>query len=522
MKSTVILFAGLTAAQIAVRAASNEARVVSLDFQKQRKQGPGRHSGHSKSRRRSTVLSPLDNEYLLYYVDVKIGTPPQSLKIQIDTGSSDVWAPASTSKYCQGSDDPCSEGTYDPARSSSSKVVDPNGFSISYVDGTHAKGDFVSEVLQIGNITVKNLQIGVAYNTDIGAGILGIGFEGNSVSEDSASSLLNNLVENKYINSRAYSLWLNDQDADTGSILFGGIDTDRYEGNLIGLPILKESGSDDYTDFLVTLSSISFVGMDGTKQSVSNDTLAVILDSGSSLTYLPNDTVQNIADRYGGVWNSEVDSYIIPCSLSNDYHDYVEYQFGGAHGPLIRVPIEELTNYVLDINGDIWTDSDGNAACTLGLQPQPEDFGDTYLFGDTFLRSAYVVYDLDGKKIYMGQTVFNATDSHILEIQNSTSSKNGVPEVSGVASATTAFVMVTTVVKPRPTSVTGEIELTAIASTPTDYSTEPTSTQGSESSGPGKSGSNSTTPNAGVQVEVGGSLSIIFAILGCLLGVWIY
>ncbi|KAF3922336.1 Candidapepsin-4 [Arthrobotrys entomopaga] len=521
MKSTVILFAGLAAAELVARAVP-DAHVVSLDFQKQRKQGSGRHPGRSKTRRRSTVVTSLDNEYLLYYVDVKIGTPPQSLRIQVDTGSSDVWAPASTSKYCKSSDDPCSEGTYDPALSSSSKVVDPNGFSISYVDGTHARGDFVSEVFQIGNITVKDLRIGVGYNTDIGAGILGIGFEGNSVSEDTSSSLLDMLVENKYINSRAYSLWLNDQDADTGSILFGGIDTDKYVGNLIGLPILKDSGSDDYTDFLVTLSSVNFVGMDGNKQLVSNDTLAVILDSGSSLTYLPNDTVQNIAYRYGGVWNSQVDAYLMPCSLSNDYHDYVEYQFGGAHGPLIRVPIEELINYVIDTNGDIWADSDGNAACTLGLQPQPDDFGDTYLFGDTFLRSAYVVYDLDGKRIYLGQTVFNATDSHILEIQNSTSSKNGVPEVSGVASATTAFVMVTTVVKPRPTSVTGQSELTAVATTPTDLSSQPTSTQGSDSSGPGKSGSDTTKPNAGARVEVGEAVSVIFTILGCLLGMWIY
>ena len=44
-------------------------------------------------------------------------------------------------------------------------------------------------------------------------------------------------MEDKIINTVAYSLWLNDLDASTGSILFGGIDTEKYTGFAFGIGV---------------------------------------------------------------------------------------------------------------------------------------------------------------------------------------------------------------------------------------------------------------------------------------------
>lgn len=38
---------------------------------------------------------------LLYYGEARVGTPPQSLTVQVDTGSADLWVPADCPK-CTG------------------------------------------------------------------------------------------------------------------------------------------------------------------------------------------------------------------------------------------------------------------------------------------------------------------------------------------------------------------------------------------------------------------------------------
>lgn len=54
-------------------------------------------------RRRSTVTEQLGNAQSLglYYANVSVGTPPQQLAIQIDTGSSDVWFASSKASLCR-------------------------------------------------------------------------------------------------------------------------------------------------------------------------------------------------------------------------------------------------------------------------------------------------------------------------------------------------------------------------------------------------------------------------------------
>ena len=54
------------------------------------------------------------------------------------------------------------------------------------------------------------------------------------------------------------------------------------------------------------------------------------------------------------------------------------------------------------------------------------------MLGDTFLRSAYVVYHLGNNQISLAPTVFNATDSDIREIGNGT---DGVPNATLVPGA---------------------------------------------------------------------------------------
>jgi hypothetical protein len=55
--------------------------------------------------RRDTIQADLSNREFNYFIETQIGTPPQTVELKIDTGSSDTWAytPAACSAVnCQG------------------------------------------------------------------------------------------------------------------------------------------------------------------------------------------------------------------------------------------------------------------------------------------------------------------------------------------------------------------------------------------------------------------------------------
>jgi hypothetical protein len=112
--------------------------------------------------------------------------------------------------------DPCqSTGTFNYNDSSTySRVADD--FSISYVDGEFAEGDYGKDVFYFADGTnVTGLQFGIGLSSNSTDGIMGIGFDLNEVKvqrlgEDPYRNLVDIMVDQKLIKSRAYSLWLND------------------------------------------------------------------------------------------------------------------------------------------------------------------------------------------------------------------------------------------------------------------------------------------------------------------------
>ncbi|RDL35335.1 uncharacterized protein BP5553_07266 [Venustampulla echinocandica] len=378
-------------------------------------------------RRRGVAQVTLDNQETLYFANATLGTPPQTVRLHLDTGSSDLWVNTPKSRLCTARSKPCQlAGSYD-ANSSSTYSYVASDFNISYVDGSGATGDYVSDTFTIGSSTLKRLQFGIGYVSSATSGILGIGYAINEVQVGrSKKSPYNNLpaqlVAEGLIQSNAYSLWLNDLDASTGSILFGGVDTEQFMGELATLPVQAEQG--EFAEFLVTMTAISF----GSTVIAANQAQAVLLDSGTSLSYLPDPITAAIYEKVGAQYDSSDGVAYVPCSLAGNTTK-LNFSFSG---PTIAVPMDELVITVTSNNGRPLTFSDGTKACVFGIAPAGSS---TAVMGDTFMRSAYIVYDLANNEISIAQTNFNATKSNVLEIAKGSAA---VPSATLVANPVSA------------------------------------------------------------------------------------
>jgi hypothetical protein len=224
-------------------------------------------------------------------------------------------------------------------------------------------------------------------------------------------------MQNGFVQSSAYSLWLNDLEANTGSILFGGVDTEKYHGDLQTLPIQTVNG--EYSELIIALTGVS-LDTEARKHTVSSNALpaAVLLDSGSSLSYLPDSIAEKIYDDLGIIYEPSTGAGYAPCNLAQ-HNINVTFTFSS---PEIAVGIDEL---IIDA-GDLRF-SNGERACIFGLVPAGDS---TAVLGDTFLRSAYVVYDLTNNEISLAKTNFNSTKSNILEIGTGSDAVPGATKVS--------------------------------------------------------------------------------------------
>jgi len=355
----------------------------------------------------------------------------------------------------------CADGAFDSSKSSSFHKVAP-GFNVSYGDGTVDTGDYFTDVVNLGSIRIQNMTMGLADVATNGPndptlvqGLLGVGnaiLESEfSILNETVPTIYDQLVSEGYINRAAFSLYLDDLDANTGSILFGAIDTTKFTGDLVSLPIQQIEGQ--YLRYTVTITSISIQDDSGTRPLTDpNFEVLALLDSGTSNQQLPDNVMTELVQGLGALEDSG--EALVPCSYQNANASLV-YQFGGANGPKISVPFSEL---VQSLQGA--TFSNGEPECEFLVMGGATVDGiiEEVILGDSFLRSAYVVYDIANNEIAIAQAALNATStSNILVIPSGT----GLPGVSSTAT----LMLPTAAASAAATSIPGGPSSPAAAST---------------------------------------------------------
>lgn len=305
---------------------------------------------------------------------------------QLDTGSWELWVNPSCDELRSSADRTFCDavGQYDPDESSSSGGGGETK-KLNYGVGSAEIEYFTDNIALSDSASLESVQFGVASSTtDQFAGVLGIGY-GKGVNTK-YNNFIDELAEQGITDRRAFSIALGSKAEGGGVIAFGGVDTGKFTGRLASLPIIpSDSSPDGVARYWIELESISLTAPSGRNKEWDGTSMPVFLDTGATLTLLPPSVVEKIAADFGSDGQDSAGFYSVDCSLV-DEPGTVDFAFDGV---TVKVPYKEI---IREFGGS-------NPSCYLGIAAS-EDYA---LLGDTFLRSAYVVFDLDSDTVFMAQ-----------------------------------------------------------------------------------------------------------------------
>lgn len=410
-----------------------------------------------------------------FAVNLTVGTPPQPQSVIIDTGSSDtIFLAAESLCKTPETSSLCPGGTYNSSASSTYKMLTPDGIQAYYGQGTNKSeattqivADLVADVVQTGDLAISGVQFGNAHqstNNLLGngdyTGILGLGYpmaEAVKQGQPTYPTFVESLVGAGAIASRVFSLYLNEISS-YGSILFGGLDTEKYSGNLTTLNLmpltLKATGASKVFKYNLQLDEISAKHEDGTQEAIMGsdvEPLDIIADSGTATWILPTDLYNKVVNISGAFNSSAAPLPLLPCDqISNQTSFIITLSGNGTNKVQLEVPLISMFIPAVAADGSEVVKLGKEDLCALMVQPASPS-AQTYLFGAPVMRAGYWVFDMDNGQVSVAQTRFSSTTSNVVAIeagphgvmnaakQPSVLSANQTATVDGNATASASF-----------------------------------------------------------------------------------
>jgi len=317
----------------------------------------------------ATVDLTTDNRSTLWSGYISVGTPPQSIPVVFDTGSSDLFLPS------PGCGVNCLRHTlYDPGASSTSRSLFKT-FSLSFQDGSTAHGEQFTDVVRIAGLTADTQTLGAATSvssfgfTFLADGVVGLAFQ--SISGFNATPVFQTLISESVLDSPVFGFKL----ATSGSELFlGGTNSKLYTGDFTWVPLTVQSF------WLASFNDISVSG----KSVVGSK--AAFFDTGTTL--IVGDTA-GIAALFGAIIGAQPAPqigegiYTIPCTFNTP----ISFNVGGkavsiSPASFVRGPV-----------------SLGSSTCVAGAHSSPDLVHGFWVLGDVFLQNVYTAWDVGNSRI---------------------------------------------------------------------------------------------------------------------------
>lgn len=315
----------------------------------------------------------LQKKASFYVASFELGGQKQTAVI--DTGSADLWVFGKKSG---------AKVTYDTRTGEDLEMP----FRVRYLDGDVAKGGYFLDDFVWGDIKLK-LQFGVSNNKppESDFGILGIGDKSHEAAvyvykNDAYENLPSILKMQGLTQSVSYSLNLRGTDKDSGSLVFGAFDTSRFLGRLKVFDVNMTKG------FRVSFK-------------VNGKYQIAELDSGTTFSFFDSDVVDEIVTGFGAVWDESEEVFMVSEMPDSD----LVFDFNGVR---VTVPSSELWQEHITKHETFYH-------YYLTILPNTHTKGQN-LLGISFLRSAYVIFDLDNKQVAVGQAASNRSPSNYVTI----------------------------------------------------------------------------------------------------------
>ncbi|KAJ5132784.1 hypothetical protein N7448_006942 [Penicillium atrosanguineum] len=278
-----------------------------------------------------------------YFSEISLGTPAQTFKVVLDTGSSNLWVPSSECSSIA-----CYLHTkYD---SSSSSTYKKNGteFAIQYASPAWPSLSAVSMVSWV--------------------------WEYDTISVNKMVPPFYNMMNQGLLDEPKFAFYLGDanKDGDNSEATFGGVDESHYTGEMINIPLRRKAYWEVDFDAIALGDNVAELEDTG-----------VILDTGTSLIALPS-TMAELLNKEIGATKGFTGQYTVDCAARDSLPD-LTLTLSGHNFTITSY------DYILEVQGSC-------ISSFMGMD-FPEPVGPLAILGDSFLRKWYSVYDVGNNAV---------------------------------------------------------------------------------------------------------------------------
>ncbi|KAI0181301.1 secreted aspartic proteinase precursor [Hypoxylon sp. FL1284] len=330
---------------------------------------------------------------LLWLTPVGIGTPPQLLNLDIDTGSSDTWIFSTDTEK----DEVAGQTLWNPGNSSTAHLIQNCTWSIIYGDFSTSEGICYQDTLTLGNLSIPGMTIESATSvsdmftaTADMSGLVGLAWPSIIQTIPPQKTLLDFLPQ--VLSQPIFTVDLRHNSSE-GSFNFGYIDDNLHSSAVQSVDVDTADGfwSVLHTGFAIGGSDIKYEF---------DQARSVIIDTGSTLFFAPDEAVSTYFNNVPGASYSYREyGWVLPCNSTPP--DFI-YELGDTNKNKVTGTVPG--KYFIYAHS---TDE----LCYAGLQSLGEFSAMSGIFGDVFLKSGFAVFDIANKKFGMADKHLNTSNA---------------------------------------------------------------------------------------------------------------